>query len=246
MEDNKAMPPGTFLTAEWRHLAMLNYEIDPALLRPLVPKGTELDAWQGRTYVSVVGFLFLKTRLLGIPIPFHCNFEEVNLRLYVRRQADGGIRRGVVFVKEIVPRRAIATLARWVYGERYVSLPMRHEVEPPGDAGGRVAYSWRLESRWSHLSAQTAGPARPLGEGSEEEFITEHYWGYTAQRNGGTVEYQVEHPRWTVREAREARLDADVARLYGADFAPFLAEKPRSAFVAEGSPIVVRRGVRIA
>jgi uncharacterized protein YqjF (DUF2071 family) len=222
---------------------MLNYEVDPDVLRPLVPRGTELDAWQGRTYASVVGFLFLKTRVLGLPVPFHSNFEEVNLRFYVRREGDGGFRRGVVFVKEIVPRWAIAAIARWVYGERYVALPMDHRVEA---TDGSVAYSWRSDRRREGLSVRADGPPRALEEGSEEEFITEHYWGYTAQRDGGTVEYGVEHPRWTVRDVSEARLDADVATLYGPAFAPFLAGEPRSAFLAEGSPIVVRRGARIA
>ncbi|HEX8362069.1 MAG TPA: DUF2071 domain-containing protein, partial [Longimicrobium sp.] len=93
--------PGKFLAAEWRDLVMLNYEADPAALRPLVPAGTELDAWGGTTYVSMVGFLFLRTRVLGIPIPFHQDFEEVNLRFYVRRRGPEGWRRGVVFVREI-------------------------------------------------------------------------------------------------------------------------------------------------
>src|SRR4026208_556537 len=93
-----------FLTAEWRRLAMLSFEIDPRVLSPLVPAGTELDEWQGRTFASLVGFLFLDTRVFGLAVPFHRNFEEVNLRFYVRRMASDGLRRGVVFVKEIVPR----------------------------------------------------------------------------------------------------------------------------------------------
>jgi uncharacterized protein YqjF (DUF2071 family) len=230
-----------FLTAEWRHLAMLNYEVDPGVLLPLMPTGTELDTWQDRTYVSVVGFLFLRTRVLGLPVPFHVNFEEVNLRFYVRREGADGLRRGVVFVKEIVPRWAIAAIARWVYGERYVALPMDHDLKP--DALG---YGWRRNGRREGLVARSIGASRELTEGSEEEFITEHYWGYTAQRDGGTVEYAVEHPRWSVRDAGEAHLDADVAALYGPSFEPFLRGEPRSAFVADGSPIVVRRGVRIA
>src|SRR6185295_4061969 len=113
----------TFLTAEWRYLAMLNYEIDPAVLSPLVPRGTELGRWNGKTFVSMVGFLFLNTRVMVLSIPFHCDFEEINLRCYVRHRAADGWRRGVVFVKEIVPRAAIAWTARWLYDENYVALP---------------------------------------------------------------------------------------------------------------------------
>ncbi|HSU14518.1 DUF2071 domain-containing protein [Longimicrobium sp.] len=236
---------GRFLTAAWRTLVMLNWEVDPGILRPFVPRGTELDAWQGKTFVSAVGFLFLGTRVLGIPVPFHRDFEEVNLRFYVGRQGPEGWRRGVCFVREIVPRWAIATLARAVYNERYVALPMRHRVEISADAG-EAEYAWALGGRWNTLRARFAGSPAPLVPGSEEEFITEHYWGYTAQRDGGTVEYRVEHPSWRVWTASEAALDADVAALYGVEFSQALSQPPSSAFVADGSPIVVRRPRRVA
>ncbi|HST59396.1 MAG TPA: DUF2071 domain-containing protein [Longimicrobium sp.] len=241
-----ATPPAPpFLTAEWRSLLMLNYAVDPALLRPLVPAGTELDTWGGVTYASVVGFLFRRTKVLGIPIPFHRDFEELNLRFYVRRKGPEGWRRGVVFVKEIVPRVAIAAVARWIYGEKYVALPMRHRVDLSVQTGGSLEYGWRTGGRWASVRAEVRGPARPLVEGSEEEFITEHYWGYARQRDGGCVEYQVEHPRWKAWRAESAALDCDVAALYGPAFAEPLSAPPRSALVADGSAVVVRQGRRI-
>lgn len=237
---------GRFLSAEWRTLVMLNWEVDPDLLRPLVPRGTELDAWQGKTFVSAVGFLFLDTRLMGLPVPFHRNFEEVNLRFYVGREGPEGWRRGVCFVREIVPRLAIATIARWVYNEAYVAYPMRHGRNVSETSGGSAEYGWRRGGRWESLRATFSGAPRPLETGSVEEFITEHYWGYTAQRDGGTIEYRVEHPSWRVWRADEAALDADVAALYGTQFAAPLAAPTSSAFVADGSPVIVRRAVRIA
>ncbi len=239
----------TFLTAQWRWLAMANYAIDPAVLAPYVPRGTELDTWEGRHYVSLVGFLFLDTRVLGVPIPFHRNFEELNLRFYVRRKGPDGWRRGAVFIKELVPRWAIATVARVVYGENYESRPMRHTVERDAPTP-LVRYEWYAQKRWQRLAIQTTGTAQPLVTGSEAEFITEHYWGYAAQRDGGCVEYQVEHPSWRVWQAapihaRGVEFDGDAAALYGAQFADVLASQPVSAFVAEGSAIKVRRGVRI-
>jgi uncharacterized protein len=236
-----------FLRGQWEHLAMINYEVDPRSLAPRVPRGTELDSWQGKTMVSVVGFMFSETRVLGVRVPFHARFEEVNLRLYVRRQSEDGWRRGVVFIKEIVPRRAVAFAARWFYNENYSAMPMRHRVEMDGvtAARGLVEYEWRSGSGWNRLRAETAGAARPLVDGSEAEFITEHYWGYAAQRDGGTVEYQVEHPRWLVWEASACEFDCDVGAVYGAEFAEALRGVPSSAFVALGSEITVRRGVRI-
>lgn len=230
----------TFLTAEWRWLAMLNYRIDPLVLQPLVPVGTELDSWHGETMVSVVGFRFLNTRLLGLPIPFHRNFDEVNLRFYVRREVAGKLRRGVVFVREVVPRVAIATVARWIYNEPYLACPMR-SVQGPGGA----RYEWRDGGRWNSLAVDVAGEPHPLVPGSEAEFITEHYWGYTRQRDGGTVEYEVRHPPWRVWSAQSSRLQCDVRGFYGQPFVEALTAEPCSAFLAEGSAIEVLSANRI-
>lgn len=225
---------------------MVNYEIAPHVLRPYLPAGTELDVWHGNTLISVVGFLFLDTRVSGVAVPFHRDFEEVNLRFYVHRRADDGWRRGVVFIKEIVPRVAIAAIARLIYNENYIALPMRHAVDLPEHAGpGSVAYHWRYRGRWNGLRARTVGPAQPLTSGSQAEFITEHYWGYAAQRDAGCVEYQVEHPRWRVWSAVDAVLDCDVGTLYGESFVDALSATPTSAFVADGSPIAVRQGKKI-
>jgi uncharacterized protein len=241
-------PERPFLTAEWRHLAMLQYEVDPAVLRPLVPDGTELDLWQGRALVSVVGFRFLETRILGTPIPFHRHFDEVNLRFYVRRMARGGPRRAVVFIREIVPRRAIALVARLCYNEPYVALPMRHTIAMDGAEDGkpgRVRYEWLHRDEWAALEVETRGPPARPATGSEEEFISEHYWGYTAQRDGSCREYQVAHLPWRTWVVERPSLRCDAERLYGPSFARALTGSPRSAFLADGSSVAVFRGRRL-
>ncbi len=236
---------GVFLTAGWQNLAMLNFTIEPRILEPFLPAGTELDFWRGQSYVSVVGFQFLKTTVLGMPIPFHGRFEEVNLRFYVNRQTADGVRRGVVFLREIAPKWLVSTAARWFYNEKYVTMPMRHRVLLPTDEiEGRVEYEWFRAGCWNRLSVGTHGQALHPSAGSEEEFITEHYWGYTKQRDGSTMEYEVEHPPWRVWPATSVRYDCDVAAIYGREFVPFLRE-PASAFVADGSPVTVRRGTRL-
>lgn len=285
------MPRATrrFLTAEWRDLAMLNFAIDPAILAPLVPRGTELDSWHATTYVSLVGFRFLRTRLLGLPVPWHRDFEEVNLRFYVRRREGSEIRRGVVFIRELVPRRAIAAVARVWYNEPYTALPMRHRITRASHPGGgartstssstsghdaddrgaaanartnasanadadmdsnvdapvSVEYQWQRAGVWEGFSLRASGEAAPVDAGSEAEYITEHYWGYTAQRDGGAVEYEVRHPRWRVWPAVDVRVTCDVAALYGPAFVPALSEPPRSAFVADGSAIAVHQPRRL-
>ncbi|MEP6691937.1 MAG: DUF2071 domain-containing protein [Gemmatimonadaceae bacterium] len=243
-------PPAraAFVTARWHHLAMLNYEVPPAILEPLVPRGTELDLFGGAAYASVVGFRFLGTRVLGVAVPMHRDFDEVNLRFYVRRRAeDGEWRRGVVFVRELVPRSAIALVARVLYNEPYLAVPMRHAISLPDERTprGEVRYDWRHNGRWQHLALEMAGAPRLAGPASIEEFITEHYWGYTRRHDGGTSEYRVEHPRWNVWPATRAELDVDASPLYGAAFADLLQAPPSSALIADGSPITVYVGQRI-
>jgi uncharacterized protein YqjF (DUF2071 family) len=234
-----------FLTARWESLILLNYPCPPELLEPLVPAGTTLDSWQGKTVISLVGFLFADTRVRSWSIPFHRTFEEVNLRFYVRRTApDGATRRAVVFIRELVPRPAIAVVARWLYNEPYLAVPMSHRIDLTPERGGSVEYRWRYHGADFALRAQTQGPARALQPGSEAEFITEHYWGYTRQRDGGTLEYQVEHRRWEVWETR-ARFEGPGVDLYGPEFGAILAGPPQSAFVVVGSEVRVYLGKRL-
>jgi uncharacterized protein YqjF (DUF2071 family) len=234
-----------FLSAEWRDLVMLNYEVEPSLLSRYVPPGTILDSFQGRTYLSLVGFRFCHTKLLGcFPVPFHSNFDEVNLRFYVRRKEGCDDRRGVVFIAEVVPMRAIAATARIVYGENYTYFPMRHRIETEG-VSRTAEYQWQLGEQWCGLSAQTVGlPAYPQ-ETSLEQFITEHYWGYATRRSGSCLEYHVSHAPWQVWATANAGFEGDASPLYGDDLANVLQRRPDCAFVADGSPVIVFRGNRV-
>lgn len=252
---NGSMRSSPFLTAEWRNLAMANFRIDPAVLEEYVPQGTSLDLEGGDTYVSIVGFLFANTRVLGIPVPWHREFEEVNLRFYVRRKHNDEWRRGVVFIKEIAPRWAVATIANALYHENYQVLPMRHQFQGSFHVGPNVkqhpdgehhaTYEWHHADRWHALHMQVSGSPMPLKPGSHEEFIAEHYWGYCRQRDGGTIEYSVEHPSWRVWPNATVRFQCDVERLYGKRFSDALCRPPSSAFVAEGSAVRVHRPLRI-
>jgi uncharacterized protein YqjF (DUF2071 family) len=216
---------------------MLNFVVDPKVLAPLVPQGTEIDFENGETFLSVVGLLFLDTRLLGLPIPLHRDFEEVNLRFYVRKKSADTWRRGVVFVRELVPRRAIAVVARTFYGENYVALPMKHEIDHV-DGKLSVEYSWRRGRKWESLKMRAIGEPQTIPAGTHADFITEHYWGYTKIRSGCS-EYRVEHPRWKIWNSDTFEFKADAATLYGEQSVEPLSTSPHSAFIAEGSPIQV-------
>jgi uncharacterized protein YqjF (DUF2071 family) len=151
-----------------------------------------------------------------------------------------------VFVCELVSRIAVALVARLAYNEPYRTLRMR-SVTPcgPTEAPGRLHYQWRIRGTWEGLTATASGEPEVPKPGSEAAFVTQHHWGYTRQRDGGTVEYEVEHPPWRVWAASDASLTMDVARLYGAAFAAALQRAPMSALVADGSPVVVHRPRRV-
>jgi uncharacterized protein YqjF (DUF2071 family) len=237
--------PLTFLRAEWRHLLIVNYEVDPAILRPRVPAGCELDLFEGKALVSLVGFRFLNTRLLGrLPVPFHVNFDEFNLRFYVLRRAGSDVRRGVTFVTEYVPRWAIATTARLLYEEPYRAVPMRHALNLHGPRP-EAAYSLKVGGRWHTLAGAAEGPSIYAPDDPAISFITEHYWGYTQRRSGQASEYQVIHPPWQVRRAPDARFEGDGGSLYGPEWREWLAAKPHSACLAEGSEVAVMGGAGV-
>ena len=223
---------------------MANYAVDAALLLPYLPHRTEIDLWNGACYVSLVGFMFLNTKLKGIPIPFHANFEEVNLRFYVRYEDQGQWKRGVVFIKEIVPKPALTLVANSIYGEKYETMSMTHEWKVES---GRlqVMYSWK-KSTWHSIRVSGLAQAVAIQGSSEEEFITEHFWGYTRLQDQVTSEYGVEHPRWDVYPIDQYHIDVDFGLIYGADFSFLTAAKPKSVFLAEGSAIVVKSGTQIS
>lgn len=234
-----------FLSAEWRDLVMLNYEVDPGLVRRYVPRGTELDSFEGKTYVSLVGFRFLNTKLFGFAsIPFHANFDEVNLRFYVRRREGEEERRGVVFIREIVPKRAIAWVARLVYGENYVRCPMTHETSSTRETK-TAEYSWIVGGKRCELCATGNGAAQQPAEGSVQQFITEHYWGYTARRGGATLEYHVSHIPWNVWSCSRAGFSGNADSLYEPALGEILHRPPDSTFIADGSSVNVYAGRQI-
>lgn len=232
-----------FLTARWKYLLMANYAVDPSLLKPYVPQATELDYFQGNTYVSIVGFRFLDTKVLGIPVPFHRDFTEVNLRFYVRYKTPEGWRRGTSFISEIVPKPAIAWIANLVYREHYMYAPTQYWIDHRNDELS-IEYRWR--KRGDNYVIATANPqSQPLLPGSIEEFIAQHYWGYNAFSKKTTLEYGVEHPAWLYFPVTDFEAHYNTEALYGSAFVPYLERKPDSVFVADGSDIVVRQGSKI-
>ena len=230
----------SFLTAEWRKLIMVNYAVDKATLIKYLPAGTELDLWNGTCYVSLIGFLFKNVRLLGLAIPFHTEFEEVNLRFYVRYQDNGVWKRGVVFIKEIVPKYALTIIANTFYNENYQTLPMKHKWDFTRD-GLSITYNWRVKGKWQGLSVLADSNLSEIAADSEPEFITEHYWGYSKQNNSVTNEYEVRHPKWGQYAIQSYQINVDFGLTYGDHFKFLNHTTPTSIFLAEGSEISIEK-----
>jgi uncharacterized protein len=232
--------PGEFLSAEWRKLVMANYAINQNILLKYLPHKTEIDFWNNTCYVSLVGFIFKDTKVKGLKIPFHVNFEEVNLRFYVKYNDNGELKRGVVFIKEIVPKPALTFVANTIYKENYETMKMGHSWAETAD-DLIVEYNWKKKN-WNKIKVVAEKESFPITSGSEEEFITEHYWGYTKVSDIKTSEYEVTHPRWNVYKTKDFLIDVDFAHIYGDDFSFLTDTQPVSVFLAEGSEISVKEG----
>lgn len=230
-----------FLTAEWRKLIMANYVINDSVLKPYLPKQLQLDYYHGKCYVSLVGFLFDKVKVKGISIPFHTQFPEVNLRFYVKYFDGKAWKRGVVFISELVPLRAIAWVANTIYGEKYSTLPMHYVWDENGDVQ-TIKYGWKKDAKDYLISVNADRLGQEMQEGTEEHFIFEHYWGFSKKRNGRTGIYRVDHPSWKTYTVRDFTIHADFFTLYGADFAHLSNQIPDSLFLAEGSAVSIFNG----
>lgn len=224
------------LLAEWNNVVMANYRVPKELLLPYVPYGTEPDFFEGEAYISLVAFMFLNTRIRNFSVPFHTDFEEVNLRLYVKSMDRGNWKKGVVFIKEIVPKPAITFIANTVFGQKYATMKMRHSH---GDSGEflQVGYEWNFQNKWNQLSVKSAKKSLPILPSSYEEFIADRYWGFAKYKDTKTYVYEVQRPRWEILPVISHSIDCDFGALYGEEFSFLNDAHPKSVLITKGSEI---------
>jgi len=234
-----------FLTAKWHNLFFANYVIQPTLVKNLVPRGTSLDNWNGRIFISLVAFQFLDTKILGVPAFSQRNFDEVNLRFYVNRTIEKVEKRGVVFIREIVPSRIIAWVANRLYGENYTARKMQSKMTRINGQVDRLEYRIMNEGRWNMISSTVSTQLDEFQDTDLAPFITEHYWGYSKRESNVTIEYEVEHPKWSVYQVENFNLDLDFESLYGPEYAFLSDNVPESIFYCPGSEVKVRLGSRV-
>lgn len=232
-----------FLTARLSRLILLNYEIDPALLAPCLPTHTELDFYEHRTFVSLLGLHFSNPSIYGLPLPFFREYAQVNLRFYVRRRIErGNWRRGVAFIKQIVPYRPVAWAARNLFHEPVVTRSTDQVNRSQGRETMMTEYGWRSgNQRYFIRTVYSNQPVLPE-PGSVEKFLLERYWGYSRQKDGGCLEYRFSHPPWQICRAVKAEASSGLGDFYGPPFAGLFGKQPDSAFAACGSQVTLHRG----
>jgi uncharacterized protein len=229
----------TFLSARWENLIMANYVVKPEVLKQYLPDGVDLDMFNNKVYVSLVGFMFKRTSLFNIPIPFLGTFEEINLRFYVKRVEGDTIKRGVVFINETVPYKTVAWLANKLYKEHYISIPTKNKIHID-HLTKKIRYEWEINKAWNHLAVNAVTENENMETGSIEEFIFEHYYGYTKIDEHLSQEYQVNHPRWQVNRVIDYTIHCDFTSMYGNDFSFLSNQQPNSVIIAAGSPVTVK------
>lgn len=227
-----------FLEAKWENLIMANYAVDPEVLKPYLPKGVELDAFEDKFYVSLVGFMFNKTKIFKIPIPYLGTFEEINLRFYVIRKQEGRIKRGVVFINETVPYAPVAWMANYLYKEHYSAIKTKHNWQFT-DSIKKINYSWKKDEKWNSIQVNAHKQGNEMKAGSVEEFIFEHYFGYTLVNQHKTLEYRIKHPSWKVNKVIDFNIDCDFEKMYGPAFGFLNKQEPDHVILAEGSNVSV-------
>jgi uncharacterized protein len=228
-----------FLTARWENLIMANYAVDPKILSQYLPNGVELDYYEGKTYISLVGFMFRNTKIFNIPALGLNTFEEINLRFYVTRKEGNITKRGVVFINETIPYKIVAWVANYLYKEHYIAIPTKHNWEI-NDKNKRISYSWKKNNIWDSIKVNASISAKKMNKGSIEEFIFEHYFGYTKVSDSQTEEYSIYHPRWQINEIMDYQINCNFKEMYGKDFEFLSYKNPDNILLAEGSEIAVK------
>lgn len=227
-----------FLKANWEKIIMVNYEIDPEILIPFLPKGLTLDLFEGKAYVSLVGFMFKKTKIFNIPIPRFGTFEEINLRFYVKRMDGNQLKRGVVFINETVPYKVVAWIANKLYKEHYTVVPTKHHFSFEQQKQ-QLKFEWLLQKKWNSIFVESSKNAQAIKPNSFEEFIYEHYYGFTKVDQYTTEEYRLQHPSWNVFKVNKYEINCDFEAMYGTTFSGLNQCKPTDVFVAEGSSVKI-------
>ena len=192
----------------WSDLLFAHWAVDPALVRPYVPPGLELDCWQGEAWLGVVPFAMRGIRLRGVPpVPGTSAFLELNLRTYV----TDGRRPGVYFFSLDAASRAAVRAARLGFHLPYFDARMSLRRGPQG----WLYYSSERTHRGA-APGRFLGRYRPVGEparavpGSLEHWLTERYCLYAVDRGRRVWRGEIHHEPWPLHPAELELMQMDL------------------------------------
>lgn len=222
-----------FLTAEWRNLILVSYQVPDNALQKYLPDNLHLDKLNGSAFVSLVAFDFINTKVKGMKMFFHLNFPEINLRFYV----NDGRRRGVMFIREFVPKPVVVLGANLFFNENYSAAKMKSEIILGSTLKAKHEITYK--GNYNSIEVETVNKSFMPDENSTEHFFKEHEWGFVKSRSGQTNAYKVEHPFWQVYPIKKFNINVDFGKLYGQQFSFLNKQEPFNVTFAEGSVIKV-------
>jgi hypothetical protein len=223
------------MTASWKRLINMTYAVSPELLLPHVPAGVTLDCIDGKAFVGLVPFSFENVTMNRLRIPFHQSFPEINLRFYVKHRLG----RGVVFLRECAPKRAVVWLARKKYNEPYCCKKMKEKVRMFTDGTFSVAHS--LWSNGIKNTVEVTARTTPVfpDKNSSAHYFKELELGFGIAHNKQTMLYRIHHPEWEVFPVVSYALNMNFGAVFGEKWAFLSAEKPLDVSLVKGSAVTV-------
>jgi hypothetical protein len=195
----------------WRDLLFLHWPVPAAALRPLVPRGLDVDEHEGTAYVGLVPFALEGVRFAGTPEALGLAFLETNVRTYVHA---GGREPGVLFFSLDASSWLACAGARASYGLPYFPAAMRERregraIEHATRRRALLGRGPRCDVRYEPLGAPAA--AAP---GSLEHFLCERYLLHV-ERLGRVFTGQVHHAPYPLEAARVERCEEDLVAAAG-------------------------------
>ena len=111
------------------------------------------------------------------------------------------LKRGVVFISEVVPHKIVSFLANKLYKEHYSTAKMASSILVENEIK-QIKYTWQSQSQMYSIDTSFFDKQDDIEPNSLEEFIYEHYYGFTKVSARETWEYKVNHPRWQTGNSR--------------------------------------------
>ena len=210
------MTPPVVMHQKWRELLFLHWEVPPPALKALLPRGLDVELWEGRAFVGLVPFVVSETRARFLPpLPGLSSYYEINTRTYVRH-ADSADREsgesGVWFFALDASNVGVTAGARATFQLPYFpcTAQRRHSDRDgsivryrsarlgPGPTPGELDVEYRV-----HEAIGTAEA------GSLDHFLVERYTLFTVLRPMGLMVGQVRHQPYSLRRVELIRLDCE-------------------------------------